>query len=402
MVMIWTVCMMKLRTIVYIRQDLIVKRQISDSLGLCIQRAMPYNSRVTKKLGMFPLALRKTAMRTSRTRAVSIMMLCLAMALMAGCVEIRKTSPPVVLKRVQMLMGTLVTVTAVASDKNVGERAMQAAFDEIKRLERLLSTWRPDSELSRVNAEAGSRPVTVSPETLQLVVRSIEMARLTNGGFNIAVGPAMDVWSFTERQHIPDSEELGQLKPLVDWTSIQVNREARTIYLPRKGMRIDVGGIGKGYAADRAIDIMKRGGAEGGVVALSGDIKTFGVLPERRGFPIGIRHPRDEEVLIAAIDLWDEAVSTAGDYERFFERDGVRYHHILDPQTLKPARACQSVTVIAKEGVMADGLDTGIFVLGPEQGMALAERLPHVEAIIIDHEGKMTVSSGLRDRLRAP
>jgi thiamine biosynthesis lipoprotein len=299
-------------------------------------------------------------------------------------------------------MGTLVTVTAVASDKNVGDEAVQAAFDEIKRLERLLSTWRSDSELSQVNAEAGRQPVQVSRETLQLVIRALDIAELTHGGFNIALGPAIEAWSVTERQHIPKKEELGRLKPLVDWTSIQVNREQRTIYLPHKGMRIDVGGIGKGYAADRAVEEMKQAGAIGGVVALSGDIKTFGILPERRGFPVGIRHPRVEEGLIAMIDLKDEAISTAGDYERFFERDGVRYHHILDPQTLRPARACQSVTVLAKEGVVADGLDTGIFVLGPEQGMDLVERLPNVEAIIVDNEGKMIVSSGLRDRLRIP
>ncbi|OQW33896.1 MAG: hypothetical protein A4E19_19185 [Nitrospira sp. SG-bin1] len=299
-------------------------------------------------------------------------------------------------------MGTLVTVTAVAHDKSASERAVQAAFDEIKRLEQLLSTWRADSELSRVNAEAGRQPVQVSSETFALVTRSLEIAQLTHGGLNIALGPAVDAWSVTEGQHIPDKKELQRLRPLVDWTRIQVNTEDRTIYLPYKGMRIDIGGIGKGYAADRAVEEMKRAGATGGIVALSGDIKTFGALPERRGFPVGIRHPRQEGTLIAVIDVRDEAISTAGDYERFFERDGVRYHHILDPHTLQPARACQSVTVLAKEGTLADGLDTGIFVLGPEQGMALVERLPHVEAIIIDNGGKMTVSSGLRDRLRLP
>ncbi len=321
---------------------------------------------------------------------------------MVGCAGVPQKSQSSVSKRSQLHMGTLVTVTAVASDKNMGDRAVQAAFDEIKRLEQLLSTWRSDSELSQVNAEAGRRPVQVSRETVELVVRSIEMAQLTSGGFNIAVGPAMDAWSFTERQQIPTGEELQRLKPLVDWTIIQINKQTRTIYLPREGMRIDVGGIGKGYAADRMVAEMKRAGAVGGSVALSGDIKTFGVLPDRNGFPVGIRHPREEGALIAMIDLKDEAISTAGDYERFFEQDGIRYHHILDPQTLQPARACQSVSVIAKEGVVADGLDTGIFVLGPEAGMALVERLPHVEAIIVDDEGKMTVSSGLRNRLRAP
>ena len=308
----------------------------------------------------------------------------------------------VVSKRTQMHMGTLVTLTVVAPDTTVSDRAMRAGFNEIKRLEQLLSTWRPDTELSMVNAEAGRRPVEVSQETLELVIRSLDMANLTHGGFNIALGPVVDAWSVTERQHIPDDWELQQLKPLVDWTSIQVNREAQTIFLPRKGMRIDVGGIGKGYAADRVVEEMKRAGATGGVVALSGDIKTFGVLPERGGFPVGIRHPRKEGELIAIVELKDEAISTAGDYERFFVRDGVRYHHILSPQTLQPARACQSVTIIAREGVVADGLDTGIFVLGPEEGMTLVESLPDVEAIIIDVEGTMTVSSGLRDRLRLP
>ncbi len=341
-------------------------------------------------------------MKLSRACTLLMMRLSLITVFMAGCAEMGAAPPPVVSKRAQMLMGTLVTVTAVASDKSMGDRAMQAAFDEIKRLERLLSTWRPDSELSHVNAAAGHQPVQVSRETLELVVRSLEMAQLTHGGFNIALGPAIDAWSVTDRQRIPDDEELQRLKPLIDWTSIQLNIEARTIYLPREGMRIDVGGVGKGYAADRAVEVMRRAGAKGGVVALSGDIKTFGILADRNGFPVGIRHPREEGALIAMIDLNDEAISTAGDYERFFERDGVRYHHILDPQTLQPARACQSVTVIAKEGTMADGLDTGIFVLGPEQGMALVERLPNVEAIIIDQEGKITVSSGLRGRLHAP
>ncbi|CUS38644.1 FAD:protein FMN transferase [Candidatus Nitrospira nitrificans] len=340
-------------------------------------------------------------MKLSRARAFLIM-LSLITAFMAGCAEMRSAPPPVVSKRTQMHMGTLVTLTTVASEQNIGDRAMQAAFDEIKRLERLLSTWLQDSELSQVNAEAGRQPVQVSRETLELVARSIEMAQLTHGGFNIALGPAIEAWSVSERQRIPDERELQQLKPLVDWTGIQINKAARTIYLPHKGMRIDVGGIGKGYAADRAVTEMKRVGVMGGVVALSGDIKAFGVLPDRKGFPVGIKHPRREEELIAMIDLNDEAVSTAGDYERFFERDGVRYHHILDPQTLRPAGACQSVTVIANEGATADGLDTGIFVLGPEQGMALVERLPGVEAIIIDQEGKITVSSGLRGRLYAP
>lgn len=324
------------------------------------------------------------------------------MILAAGCVNLPSTSSPAVMTRTQMHMGTLVSITVVGSDQEENHRAMQAGFNEIKHLERLLSTWHAESELSQVNAEAGHQPVQVSRETMEVVLRSLEMAQLTNGSFNIALGPAVEAWSVMDQQHIPTAEELGRLKPLVDWTSIQVNQEARTIYLPHAGMRIDVGGIGKGYAADRAVEQMKRVGAKGGVVALSGDIKAFGILPQRDGFPVGIRHPRQDDALLAIIDLKDEAISTAGDYERFFERDGIRYHHILDSQSLRPARGCQSVTIIAKEGIVADGLDTGIFVLGPEMGMALVERLPHVEAVIVDSNGHVTMSSGIRDRLRIP
>lgn len=274
-----------------------------------------------------------------------------------------------------MHMGTLVSMTAAASDNDTGRKAVQAGFDEIKRLERLLSTWIPTSELSRVNAEAGRHPVRVSPETFEIVSRSIEIARLTDGGFNIAIGPAVEAWSVMERHDIPTDGELIRLKDLVDWTTIGLNYDEQTICLPRRGMRIDVGGIRKGYAADRAAAEMKRVGAWAGVVALSGDIKAFGSFSDGGGFPVGIKHPRQEGAVIAVIDLRDEAISTAGDYERFFERDGIRYHHILDPKTLQPARVCQSVTVIGRKGILVDGLDTGIFVLGPERGMALVERI---------------------------
>lgn len=324
----------------------------------------------------------------------------LVVSLLAGCGSIRSSELPVVAKRTQMHMGTLVSITAVAPSREIAQSAIEAGFHEIKRLEQVLSTWIATSELSQVNAAAGQQPVVVGPETLGLVVRSLEMAALTEGGFNIAVGPAVEAWSVTERQHIPSQGELQALKPLVDWTTIQIDRQARTIFLPKRGMRIDVGGIGKGYAADRAVDVMKKAGAQGGVVALSGDIKVFGDLPGMNGFPVGIRHPRQDGALIATIDLKNEAISTAGDYERYFEQEGVRYHHIFDPRSLEPARKCQSVTVIAAEGTVADGLDTGIFVLGPERGMELVERLPDVEAVIIDGAGQVFVSSGLYGRLR--
>ena len=333
---------------------------------------------------------------------VQASLLTLLLSTLSGCVGVPTGQESAVVTRAQMQMGTLVKITAVARSEAVAQAAATAGFAEIRRLEELLSTWIPTSELSRVNAAAGVLPVHVSLETLTVVQRAVQAAEMTDGGFNIAIGPAVDAWRVTEGQRIPTEAELDALRPLVDLQAVHVDVQEQTIFLEKTGMRIDVGGIGKGYAADQAVDALRRAGAVAGVVALSGDIKTFGRLPGGKMFPVGIQHPRQDGAVLAWIDLQDEAISTAGDYERFFERDGVRYHHILDPRTLQPARSCQSVTVIAREGVWADGLDTGIFVMGPERGMELVEHLPDVEAIIVDQDGRLLVSSGLKQRIRLP
>jgi FAD:protein FMN transferase len=297
-------------------------------------------------------------------------------------------------------MGTLVSITAVGRSHTDANEAINAGFQEVKRLEQLLSTWIPESELSRVNAASGQRAVVVSPETMMVVRRSLQVAEMTEGAFNIAIGPAVDAWGVSAEPRLPSATDLDAVKPLVDLRAVHADVWERTIYLEKPGMRIDVGGIGKGFAADQAVMAMKKAGAVAGVVALSGDIKTFGQLPDGKKFSVGIQHPRKEGAVLAEIDLQDEAISTAGDYERFFEKDGIRYHHILDPNTLQPARGCQSVSVIAKEGVWADGLDTGIFVLGADRGMELVEQLDDVEAIIVDQTGQIHISSGLRNRVR--
>jgi thiamine biosynthesis lipoprotein len=299
-----------------------------------------------------------------------------------------------------MHMGTLVTVTAVAPSRQRAQEAAAAGFQEIHRLEELLSTWITTSELSQVNAAAGREAITISPETMHILKASLEMAGLTEGGFNILVGPADEAWSVLDRQEVPTEAVLQAVRPLTDLRSLHLNDEQGTAYLARTGMRVDVGGIGKGYAADKAVAAMKKAGATAGVVALSGDIKTFGNLPGGSKFPLAIRHPRREDAVLAFVDLQDEAISTAGDYERYFEREGVRYHHILDPVTLQPARDCQSVTIVARDGITADGLDTGVFVMGRERGLALVERLPGVGAIIVDRDGKVWISSYLKDRVR--
>ncbi len=308
-------------------------------------------------------------------------------------------SSGVLVKRSQMLMGTLVWVSAVAPTESEAQKAATVGLQEIRRLEEILSTWIPESELSRVNAGAGRTAVEVSPETIEVLEHSIEMARLTEGGLNIAIGPAVEAWNVSREGRIPSQAELDAVRPFLHLENLQLDKASHTVFLRKPGMRVDIGGIGKGYAADLAADVMKQAGATAGVVAISGDIKTFGRMPDGERFVFGIEHPRKEGALLGWLELEDEAVSTAGDYQRYFMKDGVRYHHILDPRTLQPARACQSVTVVAKDGVLADGLDTGIFVMGPEKGMALIESLDGVEGVIVGGEGEVYISSGLKGRL---
>jgi len=310
-------------------------------------------------------------------------------------------SKDALIKRSQYLMGTLVFVTGVAPDEETAKTAVAAGLAEIRRIEHLMSTWIPTSELSKVNAAAGKRPVPVGRENMEVLKDSLRMAELTEGGFNIAVGPAVAAWNVSQEGRIPSQEELDAVRPLISLSQIDLDETAGTVFLKRMGMQIDVGGIGKGFAADLAVEVMKLSGATAGVVALSGDIRTFGRMPDQEQFVFGIQHPRKEQgQILGRIALENEAVSTAGDYQRFIMKDGIRYHHILDPTTLQPARGCQSVTVIAKDGVMADGLDTGIFVMGPEKGMALIESLPGVEGVIVNAQGEVMISSGLNTRFK--
>jgi thiamine biosynthesis lipoprotein len=309
-------------------------------------------------------------------------------------------SKEVLVKRSQYLMGTLVFVTGVASEA-VAKTAVAEGLAEIRRIEQLMSTWKSTSELSRVNASAGKHPVHVGRENMEVLKASLRMAELTEGGFNITVGPAVAAWNVSQEGRIPSQAELDAVRPFISLENVVLDETASTVFLKRAGMQIDVGGIGKGYTADLVVEVMQKAGATAGVVALSGDIKTFGRMPDRERFVFGIQHPRKEQgVILGRIELENEAVSTAGDYQRFIMKDGIRYHHILDPATLQPARDCQSVTIIAKDGVMADGLDTGIFVMGPKKGMALIESLSDVEGVIVDAKGEVMISSGLKSRLK--
>jgi thiamine biosynthesis lipoprotein len=291
-------------------------------------------------------------------------------------------------------MGTTVELTVVAPTPEAGEAALKAGFAEVARMEQVFSSYRTDSELAAVNARAGSGATPASADFVTLLGRSLAVAKDTGGAFNPLMGPVIKLWGIPEAPRVPSDDELAALAPRVDPEGLVVDSAAGTVALARAGMALGFGGIAKGYTADRVTALLKARGIRAGIVAVAGDIRTFGRRPDGRPWRIGVRHPRDPERSLVTLELTDAAVSTSGDYERYFEVDGRRYHHILDPRTLRPAEGAVSVTVLAPDGTTADGLSTALFVMGAKAGREAVEARPGVEALFVAPGGSVTASSG--------
>jgi thiamine biosynthesis lipoprotein len=284
-------------------------------------------------------------------------------------------------------------------------KSPERAFAEIHRLEGLMTTWRPDSEVSRINAAAGRAAVPVSPEVFDVIERSLHFARLSQGAFDISFYALKGLWRFDDdlTPSLPDPVELRRRLPLINWRLIEADREKRSVRLGKPGMAINLGGIGKGYAVDAAVAVLKRAGLHNGLVQAGGDLMIFG-SKSGQPFMAGVRDPRspDPQDYFAVCPIIDHAFSTAGDYERAFiyPKDQKRYHHILDPRTGYPARAARSVTVYAKDATTADGLDDAILILGVKRGLALIESIADAGAIIVDSRNQVHISSRLRPLVR--
>jgi thiamine biosynthesis lipoprotein len=282
---------------------------------------------------------------------------------------------------------------------------IEAAFAEIRRLEALMTTWRPESEISRINAAAGKGAIKVSPEVLDVVERSLHFARISGGAFDISFYALKGLWRFDDdlSPTLPDPAEIKRRLPLISWRQILVDRGASTVRLGKPGMAINLGGIGKGYAVDAAVRVLKAAGLRSGLVQAGGDLMIFG-SKGGQPFMAGVRDPRsaDPSDYFAVCPIVDHAFSTAGDYERAFiyPKDRKRYHHILDPRTGYPARAARSVTVYAKDATLADGLDDAILILGVKRGLALIESIPEAGAIIVDDQNRVHISSRLQKLVR--
>ena len=298
-------------------------------------------------------------------------------------------------------MGSELRLAAWTADAAAAASAFDAVFSEFDRLESMMSVWREGSDISRLNAAAGLQPVAVSPEVREVLRTARQISEWTGGKFDVTFGALSDLWRFDHDRdnQVPDPAAVRRRLPFIDYRALRVDEAAGTAYLERPGMRAHLGGIGKGYAIDRGSAILRRRGLNDFLIQAGGDLYASG-FKDGRPWRLGIQDPRGPSgASFATIDLSDGTWSTSGDYERAFVKDGRRYHHIIDPATGEPARGCRSVTILTDRAVMADGLSTGVFLLGPAEGLALVGRLPHVEAVIVTSANEVLVTPGLKGRL---
>ena len=295
--------------------------------------------------------------------------------------------------REEPIMGTRIAVEVWHADAAAAEAAIDAVIAEMHRIDSLMSTYKPESQVSQVNREAAAGPVKVDPELARLVARALEFSRMSGGAFDITYASVGYLYDYRAGKH-PTDAEIAAALPAINWRHVVVDLSGSTIRFLEPGVRIDLGGIAKGHAVDSCIALLEARGISNATVTAGGDSRILG---DRRGRPwiVGIRHPDDRERVIARIPLEDAAISTSGDYERFFDEDGVRYHHIIDPKTGKSPHGVRSVTIIAPTSTLAEGLTKSVFILGPERGMALVAGQADVDAVVVTAEGKVLYSSGL-------
>ncbi len=299
-------------------------------------------------------------------------------------------------------MGTEIRVSAWTADDARAETATAAVFREFDRLDAMMTVWRDTSDIARLNAAAGDHPVQVSEETREVLAIAHHISEQTNGRFDVTFAALSGLWKFDYQDKdnsVPDPKEIAKRLPLINYRDLVVDDRAGTAFLRRKAMRVNLGGIGKGYAVDRGVDIMRRSGLRDFMIQAGGDMYVSGKRGDRP-WRLGIRDPRGPaDRVFATLELTDATFSTSGDYERFFMKGGRRYHHILDLAVGEPARLCRSVTLVTDRAVVADALAKGVFILGPDEGMALIERTPGVQGVIVSARNEVSISSGLKDRL---
>jgi len=305
---------------------------------------------------------------------------------------------PQQLSRSRILMGTVVEITAFGGDPGRLEAALEAAFAEMARIEALMAPQGGASDVARLSAAATGEEVAA--ETAEVIALGLQVAEASGGAFDMGLGRLKALWAIEgEAPRVPTPEEVRLA--LAGTGAGDLRLDGRRVEKKDPELAVDLGGIAKGYALDRAAEALRRAGVVSAAINAGGDIRLLGAHGERP-WRIAIQHPRDPGRALATLEVADTSVVTSGDYERFFEREGVRYHHLFDPRTGYPATACQSVTVVTPSAALADALATAAFVLGPEEGLALLQRFPRAEGLIVDAAGRPHVTPGLEALLTWP
>jgi len=295
------------------------------------------------------------------------------------------------------VMDTVVLVQLYTQLDAKADSIFDDVQEEMTRLENILSAHLSNSDVAIIDEAAGIEPVQVNPETLAVISTALEYAELTNGAFDITLAPVLRLYNFRKgHEAMPSIYQLETNLPLVDWQKVVIDEDAGTVFLIEKDMKIDLGGIAKGFIIDRVYDILRNQGIDFGLINAGGDIRFMGPKTDGKPWRIGIKNPDMPDLkYYAIVEMARGSIVTSGDYERKFDSEGVRYHHIIDPETGLPANDVRSVTVVASSAELADLLSTAVFVLGRSAGMELIENLTNIEVIIWDSDDEVTWSSGL-------
>ncbi len=291
-------------------------------------------------------------------------------------------------------MGNHFEISLVAEEEELANEWIQQGFNHIKEIEYLLTTYSETSDLYRINAAAGIEPVMVQKETFDIIERSLQISALTQGAFDISYGSVdKRLWNFDIHQNeLPDPETAKKMVRLINYRNILLDKAAKTVMLKEKGMRIGLGGIGKGYAAEKTRQYLKTLGATAGIVNASGDLTTWGYQPDGKPWTIGIADPNNASSIFSYLEVSDMAVATSGNYEKFIWVNGRKYSHTINPKTGLPITGIKSVTILTPNAELADALTTPIAIMGIEAGLHLINQLHQVEAIIIDDDDRVYLS----------
>ncbi len=305
----------------------------------------------------------------------------------------------------RFMMDTLVTITVFCEDKQQGKAALEAAFAEFERISVLTNRFPQGNGSSALgdvilaNKNSGLKPVKVSNDTVTILERCQYYEQLSGGAFDVSVGPVMELWGFGGSQRVPTDAEIKQTLDLVGYQKILLEPEQKTVYLTKRGMGIDLGSVAKGYATDQAAAVLKKRGIKHALINAGGNIYALGSKADGSPWRVGIQDPRNQQGLVAIVSVKDAAVVTSGDSQRYFEEAGVRYHHILNPATGKPAREVMQTTVIGASATDADILSTILFVLGPQRGMDFLQGVQDTQAILITPDKQITMTNQLTKQL---